>query len=37
MVRLRLPPGSGKQVEILGHGPDAAPPVVAVLREMGLV
>jgi electron transfer flavoprotein beta subunit len=37
MVRLVLPPGSGKQVEILGRGPEAAPAVVAVLRELGLV
>ena len=37
MVRLELPPGSGKQVEVLGHGPDAAPAVVGVLRELGLL
>jgi electron transfer flavoprotein beta subunit len=37
MVRLKLPPGSGKQVEVLGRGPDAAPAVVGVLRELGLV
>ena len=37
MVRLRLPPGSSKQVEVLGRGPDAAPAVVGVLRELGLV
>jgi electron transfer flavoprotein beta subunit len=37
MVRLLLPPGSGKQVEVLGHGPDAAPAVVGVLNELGLV
>jgi electron transfer flavoprotein beta subunit len=37
MVRLLLPPGSGKQVQVLGNGPDAAPAVVAVLRELGLV
>jgi electron transfer flavoprotein beta subunit len=37
MVRLHLPPGSGKQVEVLGRGPDAAPAVVGVLRELGLV
>ena len=28
MVRLKLPPGSGKQAEVLGDGPDAAPAVV---------
>jgi electron transfer flavoprotein beta subunit len=37
MVRLKLPPGSGKQVEVLGNGPEAAPAVVEVLRELGLV
>jgi electron transfer flavoprotein beta subunit len=37
MVRLVLPPGSGKQVEILGRGPEAAPAVVSVLQELGLV
>jgi len=37
MVRLLLPPGSGKQVEVLGHGAQAAPAVVGVLRELGLV
>jgi electron transfer flavoprotein beta subunit len=37
MLRLKLPPGSGKQVEVLGRGPDAAPAVVGVLQELGLV
>ena len=37
MVRLELPPGSGKQAEVLGRGPDAAPAVVGVLRELGLL
>jgi electron transfer flavoprotein beta subunit len=37
MVRLVLPPGSGKQVDVLGHGPEAAPAVVDVLRELGLL
>ncbi len=37
MVRLVLPPGSGRQAEVLGHGPEAAPAVVGVLRELGLV
>ncbi|HYB27305.1 MAG TPA: electron transfer flavoprotein subunit beta/FixA family protein [Solirubrobacteraceae bacterium] len=37
MVRLVLPPGSGKQAEVLGDGPDAAPAVVGVLSELGLV
>ena len=37
MVRLTLPPGSGKQAEVLGEGADAAPAVVGVLHELGLV
>jgi electron transfer flavoprotein beta subunit len=37
MLRLKLPPGSGKQVEVLGRGPEAAPAVVGVLQELGLV
>ena len=37
MMRLLLPPGSGKQVEVLGHGPEAAPAVVGVLSELGLL
>jgi electron transfer flavoprotein beta subunit len=37
MMRLKLPPGSGKQVEVLGRGPEAAPAVVGVLSELGLV
>ena len=37
MVRLTLPPGSGKQAEILGDGPNAAGAVVGVLHELGLV
>ncbi|HET9720093.1 MAG TPA: electron transfer flavoprotein subunit beta/FixA family protein [Solirubrobacteraceae bacterium] len=37
MLKLKLPPGSGKQVEILGRGPEAAPAVVEILKEMGLV
>jgi electron transfer flavoprotein beta subunit len=37
MVRLVLPPGSGKQVEVLGRGPEAAPAVVGVLAELGLL
>jgi electron transfer flavoprotein beta subunit len=37
MVKLLLPPGSGKQVEILGHGPEAAPAVVAKLDELGVL
>jgi electron transfer flavoprotein beta subunit len=37
MVRLRTPPGTGKQVEILGNGPAAAPAVVGVLTELGVL
>jgi electron transfer flavoprotein beta subunit len=37
MVRLLLPPGSGKQVEILGDGPEAAAAVVGVLSELGVL
>ena len=37
MVKLVLPPGSGKQAEVLGDGPQAAPAVVTVLTELGLV
>ena len=36
-VRLVVPAGQGKQAQILGHGPDAAPAVVEVLRGAGLV
>jgi hypothetical protein len=37
MVRLVHPPGSGKHVHVLGHGAEAAPAVVEVLRELGLL
>jgi electron transfer flavoprotein beta subunit len=37
MVRLKLPPDSGKQAQVLGNGTDAAAPVVGVLHELGLV
>jgi electron transfer flavoprotein beta subunit len=36
-VRLVLPPGQGKQTEILGRGPAAAPAVVEVLRQAGVL
>ncbi|HEX2125153.1 MAG TPA: electron transfer flavoprotein subunit beta/FixA family protein [Thermoleophilaceae bacterium] len=36
MVRLIVPPGQGKQAEILGTGPDAAPAVVEMMREIGV-
>jgi electron transfer flavoprotein beta subunit len=34
--RLLVPPGQGKQAEILGNGPGAAPAVVEVMRELGV-
>ncbi len=37
MVELRLPPGSGKQVQMLGDGAAAAGAVVEMLHELGLV
>jgi electron transfer flavoprotein beta subunit len=36
MVRLVVPPGQGKQAEILGTGPEAAPAVVEVMRDLGV-
>jgi electron transfer flavoprotein beta subunit len=36
MLRLVLPPGQGKQAEILGQGPEAAPKVVEMMREIGV-
>jgi hypothetical protein len=36
-VRLVVPADEGKQARILGHGPDAAPAVVEILRGAGLV
>ncbi len=35
-VRLTLPEGASKQAEILGHGPEAAPAVVEMLRRIGV-
>jgi len=35
-LRLVLPPGQGKQAEMLGEGPAAAPRVVDVLRQLGV-
>ena len=35
-VRLVLPPGQGKQAQILGHGAAAAPAVVEVLGQLGV-
>ena len=36
LLRLKLPPGSGKSAEILGEGPSAAPRVVEVLQQLGV-
>lgn len=36
-VRLKLPPPRKGTVEVLGHGPDAAPAVVDLLLELGVV
>jgi electron transfer flavoprotein beta subunit len=35
-LRLVVPPGQGKQAEILGHGADAAPKVVEVMQQLGV-
>jgi electron transfer flavoprotein beta subunit len=37
MVKLVLPPDSGKQVQVLGTGAEAAPAVVAILDELGVL
>ena len=36
-LRLVVPEGSRKQAEILGNGPEAAPRVVEVMKELGVV
>jgi electron transfer flavoprotein beta subunit len=36
MTRLVVPEGQGKLAEILGRGPEAAPAVVEVLRQIGV-
>jgi electron transfer flavoprotein beta subunit len=36
-MRLRLPEEQDKQLVVLGHGPEAAPRVVEVLQELGVV
>lgn len=36
-LRLRVPDEDERRVEILGAGPDAAPAVVALLQDLGLV
>jgi len=35
-LRLVVPEGAGKQAEVLGHGPDAAPAVVEVMQRIGV-
>jgi len=35
-LRLVVPEGQGKQAEILGSGPDAAPRVVEVMQQLGV-
>ena len=35
-LRLVVPEGQGKQAEVLGHGPEAAPRVVEVMRALGV-
>jgi len=35
-LRLVVPESQGKEAEILGHGPDAAPAVVEVLQRIGV-
>jgi electron transfer flavoprotein beta subunit len=35
-LRLVLPPGQGKQAEILGRGAEAAPRVVEVMKQIGV-
>ncbi len=35
-LRLVVPDTRGKQAEILGHGPEAAPRVVEVMRQLGV-
>jgi electron transfer flavoprotein beta subunit len=35
-LRLVLPPGQGKQAEVLGRGPEAAPKVVEIMRDLGV-
>jgi len=37
MIKLALPPGTGKQVEILGRGPEAASAVVGILGDLGVL
>jgi hypothetical protein len=36
MVRLVVPEGRGKQAEVIGEGPGAAPAVVELFKELGI-
>jgi len=36
-IRLVVPEGPGKQAEVLGHGAGAAPAVVAILQNLGVI
>ena len=36
-IRLVVPEGQGKQAEVLGHGPAAAPRVVEILQQIGVL
>jgi electron transfer flavoprotein beta subunit len=36
-VRLVVPEGQGKQAQVLGHGAEAAPAVVEILRQAGVL
>ena len=37
MLRLSVPPGRGRRAEVLGEGPAAAPAVVGVMQELGVL
>ena len=36
MVKLTVPPGRGRQAALLGEGPDAAPAVVELFKQLGV-
>ena len=36
MLRFTVPPGRGRQAEVLGEGPDAAPAVVELFKQLGV-
>ena len=37
MIRLAVPPGRGRRAEVLGEGAEAAPAVVGVMRDLGVL